>query len=544
MEKRLFLAIGLSIMVVWLWSAAAPKPQIGQKDSGLSQIVETKSGAGVQDILSPAFPPSQLSTQSSVQNDQISERIEILESDELLVEFSNIGASINRVIIKNYDTSLPITKIASISEYENFPFILDWVSDSEISYSYDSDELKITKSYIVDEDSYIIRSFIKIYNKSNMSKLISIESGGYTIEMSNLNKKDSEEAHKVGRDKSLFEYAIYSSEGIHRKGSAFKFSEKERKRGAGNVNWIGFRSRYFCALIKPQYDTNGYRISPIDDNKLKVGVQSKETAILPQNSVQFDSIIYVGPEKTSTLKEYGLGFEKIKRYYRFGLLDGISKIIGGLMEFIYKIIPNWGISIILISVIIYFSMYPLTLKGMLSMKKMQSLQPMIVKLKEKYKDNPQKMNKEMMALYKEHKVNPLGGCLPMLLQMPVFIGLYQVLWRSVSFKGAKFLWIKDLSEPDRLFMLPFSLPILGNEFNLLPIIMIVVMFFQQKLSSKNMVITDPSQAAQQKMMTTIMPVFLGFIFYKFASGLTLYFTMFYIFSTFTQWKMSKVKKEA
>jgi YidC/Oxa1 family membrane protein insertase len=123
--------------------------------------------------------------------------------------------------------------------------------------------------------------------------------------------------------------------------------------------------------------------------------------------------------------------------------------------------------------------------------------------------------------------------------MPVFIGLYQVLWRSVSFKGAKFLWIKDLSEPDRLFLLPFNIPFLGNEFNVLPFVMMGVMFIQQKLSSKNMVVVDPSQAAQQKMMATIMPVFLGVIFYKFASGLTLYFTMFYCFSTFTQWKLSK-----
>ncbi|MCK5082637.1 MAG: membrane protein insertase YidC, partial [Candidatus Omnitrophica bacterium] len=261
-----------------------------------------------------------------------------------------------------------------------------------------------------------------------------------------------------------------------------------------------------------------------------------------QGNVQFDSIIYAGPEKIDVLKEYGLGFEKIRKYYRFALFDGIAKIIASLMRTLHKIIPSWGICIILISIIIYFSMYPLTMRGMLSMKRMQSLQPMIVKLKEKYKDNPQRMNKEMMGLYKEHKVNPLGGCLPMLLQMPVFIGLYQVLWRSVSFKGAQFLWIKDLSQPDRLFIFPFSLPIIGNELNLLPLIMVVVMFFQQKLSAKNMVAADPSQAAQQKMMATIMPIFLGFIFYKFASGLTLYFTMFYFFSTFTQWKMSKSVK--
>ena len=132
----------------------------------------------------------------------------------------------------------------------------------------------------------------------------------------------------------------------------------------------------------------------------------------------------------------------------------------------------------------------------------------------------------------------------MLLQMPVFIGLYQVLWRSVSFKGAHFLWIKDLSEPDRLFILPFSLPFLGNEINLLPILMIFVMAVQQKLTAKSMGAMDPAQMAQQKMMAVIMPVFLGAIFYHFASGLTLYFTLFYAFSTIAQWKMSTIHKAA
>lgn len=176
------------------------------------------------------------------------------------------------------------------------------------------------------------------------------------------------------------------------------------------------------------------------------------------------------------------------------------------------------------------------------MKKMQALQPKIAAVKDKYKNNPQKMNSEMMELYKNHKINPLGGCLPIVLQMPVFIGLYQVLWRSVSLKGASFLWIKDLSEPDRLLVFQNTIPLLENDLNLLPIIMIVVMFFQQKLTSANMVITDPAQATQQKMMGIMMPLFMGVVFYKFASGLTLYFTMFYLLSTLTQWKMSKGPK--
>ena len=127
--------------------------------------------------------------------------------------------------------------------------------------------------------------------------------------------------------------------------------------------------------------------------------------------------------------------------------------------------------------------------------------------------------------------------------MPVFIGLYHVLWRTVEFKGAGFLWIKDLSSPDRLMTFPFSLPVIGNELNILPLIMIVVMAMQQRITAKNMVITDPAQVTQQKIMQTFFPFFIGFIFYKFASGLSLYFTIFYSLSTLTQWQMSKVKTD-
>ncbi|NCU33368.1 MAG: membrane protein insertase YidC [Candidatus Moranbacteria bacterium] len=212
-----------------------------------------------------------------------------------------------------------------------------------------------------------------------------------------------------------------------------------------------------------------------------------------------------------------------------------------MLHWIYRIVPNWGLAIIIISVLVYGSMYPLTLRSMMSMKKMQAVQPKIMALKTKYKDNPQKMNKELMQIYKENKINPLGGCIPILFQMPVFIGLYQVLWRDVSFKGANFLWIQDLSRPDRLFELPVSLPIVGNEFNLLPVLMMGIMFVQTKLQAKNMTITDPAQQSQQKIMGMIMPFFLGFIFYNFASGLTLYFTMFYTFSTISQWYISRQK---
>ncbi|MCK4882841.1 MAG: membrane protein insertase YidC, partial [Candidatus Omnitrophica bacterium] len=526
MERRLFLAIGLSVLIVWLYSFNAPKPltspSIPQSSENIENKADTELSKGAErGSFSPEAPNA-----SDGRDQRDDEKIEILDSQKLEVEISNIGATLEKVKIKEYDTTLPLSGISGISGYENVPYDLSQGGNGDIQYTYENDDIKIVKTYAVDEGDYIIKSGITVYNKSNMSKQVKLDIKSYSIEMSSLDKKNEKIDKIDARDKALNEYVINSEKGIHRKAGAFKFSAKEKKEELGQVLWSGFRNRYFCLLIKPQYKTQGYSVEPINDNTLDVKIKVKETTIPSQGNVQFDSVIYAGPEKIEVLKGYGLGFEKVRKYYRFALFDGIAKIIASLMRTLHKVIPSWGICIMLISVIIYFSMYPLTMRGMLSMKKMQSLQPMIVKLKEKHKDAPQKMNKEMMELYKEHKVNPLGGCLPMLLQMPVFIGLYQVLWRSVSFKGAHFLWIKDLSQPDRLFIFPFSLPIIGNELNLLPLIMVVVMFFQQKLTAKNMVVADPSQAAQQKMMATIMPVFLGFIFYKFASGLTLYFTMF------------------
>ncbi len=541
MERRLFLAIGLSLLVVWLWSAGTPKPQSAPLSKS-AESVDIKEHTPTQD---QALAPSILSQdmpENSESKEQAVEQTESLESDKLSISVSNIGGALKKVIINEYDASLPLTGITNLENYEKAPFALERSDGGEIVYSYENSDIRIVKTYSVRDGEYIIESGIEVYNKSDMSKLISPKITSYSVGMSNLDKKDKVLDRTKARDKGLNEYVVNSEGGIHRKAGAFKFSPKEKKEEVGRVSWSGFRNRYFCALVRPEYDTTGYAIVPVDDKNLKVVISSQETAIPPQSKASFSSMIYVGPERANVLKGYGLGFEKIRKYYRFALFDGIAMLIDSLMRTLHKVMPSWGVCIILISVIIYFSMYPLTMRGMLSMKRMQSLQPLIMKLKEKHKDNPQKMNKEMMELYKEHKVNPLGGCLPMLLQMPVFIGLYQVLWRSVAFKGAKFLWIKDLSEPDRLYIFPFTLPVIGNELNILPLIMVVVMFFQQKLSSKNMVITDPNQAAQQKMMTTIMPVFLGFIFYKFASGLTLYFTMFYFFSTFTQWKMSKQTK--
>jgi YidC/Oxa1 family membrane protein insertase len=292
-------------------------------------------------------------------------------------------------------------------------------------------------------------------------------------------------------------------------------------------------------IFRPLFDNAGYETEVYTDKILAIDLKPASLALNPGEERVLSAMVYIGPESKDILKEYEGGVAEIKRFYRWDLFDAIAKLIHSIMHALHRVFPNWGVVVVVLSVIIYFSTYPLTLKGMSSMKKMQALQPKMTALREKHKNSPEKLNKEIMELYKEHKINPMGGCLPFLLQMPIFIGLYQVLWRDVSLKGAKFLWIKDLSEPDRLFVLKGTYPVIGNEINILPVLMAIVMAYQQKVQAQSMVLTDPQQIAQQKMMAKIMPVFIGFIFYHFASGLALYFTLFYVFSTLTQIKMNK-----
>lgn len=535
MEKRLIIALILSVLVLYLWPGTIPSQRTTHGGLNISQHIDSNIVVIKEELNSTV---SLESTQSEPV--KFSEEIKRLESDKIIAEFSNIGGSIKRIILKEYEFTFPLTSIGAVSGYETAAYSLDNFSKNEVVYVYSDDEVKIYKSYIVSDNDYTINTNTKIIKVKDSSRLDNIGSNGFVIDMSNLNIKSANKKETNDHDKALLEYVVSSNGEFFRKNNAYKFSSTEGLAKKTEVNWIGFRSRYFCAIFKPLYKTSGYNIAYIANDRLMFSADvDRDNHAALKDVVELQTIIFVGPEETDLLQSYKVGFEDIKRYYKWTLFDSIAKIIYSIMHGINKIVPNWGICIILISIIVYFSMYPLTLRSMSSMKKMQALQPKISALREKHKENPQKMNMETMELYKKHQINPLGGCLPMLLQMPVFIGLYQVLWRSASLKGAKFLWIKDLSEPDRLFVFNQNIPFIGNELNILPIIMIVVMAFQQKLTSKNMVISDPAQMTQQKMMAVIMPIFLGYIFYKFSSGLTLYFTMFYMFSTFTQWRMSE-----
>ncbi|MFA6600614.1 MAG: membrane protein insertase YidC [Candidatus Omnitrophota bacterium] len=279
------------------------------------------------------------------------------------------------------------------------------------------------------------------------------------------------------------------------------------------IDWAGVMTKYYAILLKPGWKA-GSASYAIDGAMLEGRLKMTPIAVAPGEKLEQQFFIYAGPKRYEVLKSFDLGFEGLLTRGFFGLLKTWFLVA---LKFFYGFTSNYGWAIILLTCVIKLIFTPLTHMSFESMKKMQALQPKLKALQERYKGDPQKLNREMMQLYKRNKVNPMGGCLPMVLQIPIFIAFYQVLNDAIELKGAGFVgWIHDLAAPDRLATFPVTIPFLGDSFNLLPLFMIVSMVWQQKLTPQMGGTTE-----QQKVMT-FMPLIFGFAFYNMPSGLVLY----------------------
>jgi YidC/Oxa1 family membrane protein insertase len=373
-----------------------------------------------------------------------------------------------------------------------------------VSYSLSAGGLEIRKGFILHNSRHDIELRLTITNKGSAKKLIGyrLVGGSGIIEPNR-------------QDRSYVEVTSMIN-GVHVK---FKPPKGKEIVNPGLVSWTAVKNKYFSMILVPSVATKSQFYQQVAAGQLLTGVEVQDFELTPGASADHKYLFYAGPSTISELKSYNLGLETSVDY---GAFDWISKLCLNGLKLFYGLFRNWGVAVICLSLLLNVILFPLTYKSFKSMQAMQALQPHIVKLKDEHKDNPQKMNKEMMELYKKHKVNPFGGCLPILLQMPIFIALYQALSRAIELKDASFLWIKDLSLPDAV-NLPVVLPIIGNSVNILPLLMVLAMVIQQKLSSSTMSMAQtPEQAQQQRMMMVIMPVMFGFIFYNMPSGLVLY----------------------
>jgi YidC/Oxa1 family membrane protein insertase len=308
----------------------------------------------------------------------------------------------------------------------------------------------------------------------------------------------------------------------------------------GTLQWAATRSKYFLAALLPDQLQSATATLVGDNEDQYLGFIAEFPLRAGRDYFGESFRVYTGPLLYEELKSYDRGLESLVDMGK--LVRPISLAMKWIMDFLSRFIPNYGVIIILLSVLTKVAFYRLTHKSFKSMKDMQAVQPKMKELQEKYKGDREKLNKATMELYKEHGVNPLGGCLPLLLQMPVFFALYRLLRGAVELRGAGFVgWIDDLSTADVLFTLPFSIPFLGDAFSVLPILMGASMWVQQKLGGSGMGMGDGTSpaAGQMAAMNKIMPIFMTFIFYRMPSGLVLYWLVNNILTAVQQYYIHK-----
>ena len=307
----------------------------------------------------------------------------------------------------------------------------------------------------------------------------------------------------------------------------------EQNRHAGDITWAAFQDRYFMTAVIPEIaqPVTVRFLQPVPDF-LETQVIAPQTTIAVGEQETFLFEAYLGPKSVSVLRAAG---NQLERVVNFGWFDFMARPFLWVMNAMYKVIPNYGVAIILLTVLIKIVLWPLGNKSYKSMSQMKKMQPLMADVRERYKNDKQRMNQELMGLYKTYKVNPLGGCLPMLAQIPVFFAFYRMLYQAVELRHAPFFgWINDLSAPDRLFDFGVSIPFMEPPYGIpvLTIIMGATMLWQQKLQPP---MGDPAQA---KMMM-IMPVVFTVIFVNFSSGLVLYWLFNNILSILQQYYVSK-----
>jgi YidC/Oxa1 family membrane protein insertase len=314
----------------------------------------------------------------------------------------------------------------------------------------------------------------------------------------------------VGQGGDIESYRVGSA-GIF--GSSNENIERDSKQYTGSADFVGYRTKYFSLFFVPQ-KTDFVEISKYSSGG-RVAVD-----ITAVQDINFEkTILFFGPLEYGEISDLGVGIEE--KILGWQWLSSVSWLVYSIMIFMYGLIPNYGVVVILFAVLIKLVTYPLMAKQLRSSKKMQEINPLLNNIKTKYKNNPTLQQQKIAALFQEHKINPLAGCLPMLIQMPILMSVFMVFRNTIEFRGESFVfWISDLSAADTLFELG------GIPVNVLPFLMSASMYYTMQLSAPSAPGGDPAQEATQQMMKYMFPGMMFFLFYGFPSGLNLYYLCF------------------
>ena len=551
-QVRLLIAIGLSFIVLFVWSVyftdQQPVQEQAQNNLDKKEIEKTESASLASETVKDKNITSDESDIGDNNYDPSNSRVITVDTPNYTVQISSKGAVFTSYILNKYreevaldspskqiidpsvkngilqtsllNQSIPNLKQAvyhanvsedHISVESGIRYItFKWISDTGII---------IEKTYGFDPESYLIDLKISLVNGSDR-----VLADKLAVGISN-HVEDEARYGFVGPsayiDDSLEEIKIKKIE--------------DKSEYKGKIKWAGIEDRYFISAVIPDEEIEGSIKLNVEETIVTNELINPTFEIAPRTKKEFNYLVFMGPKSMAVLNNLG---HDLGKALNFGFFDFIAKPCLWFMNQIHDVIPNYGIAIIILTIFTKIILWPLGTKSYKSMNDMKRLQPLMADIREKYKDDKQKMNQELMALYRTYKINPMGGCLPMVLQIPVFFALYRMLYQAIELRHAPFLlWINDLSAPDRLFDFGFSIPFMEPPYGIpvLTIIMGGTMLLQQKMSP------PPGDPTQAKMMM-FMPVVFTFIFINFSSGLVLYWLVNNVLSISQQYYVQKKAK--
>ena len=545
MEKKTILAFVLSLAVLIAWSVLfAPKPAQKTEPSTKEETVQSQPAPTASPQPAPAVQKMERPAGSMASTAE--EKEVVVETPLYRAVFSSTGASIKSFKLKKYhltaDPDSPLVDLAHgqvplvtiqfdpAGKKDTNPVVYHvdensltmeaGASPRELTFrATTSDGLLLQQTFRIDPDHYAIEHGFTVSNP--LEKPVE---GILKARIANLPPKESTSYYSfIGASLLLNnKYEEIASTDL-----------KNEKSLSGLIAWISYQEDYFMTAFVPEAESQSNFLGRTLASGVLEGTWSAALQpILTGNQFSTRSTLYLGPRDLDILKVIG---RKLDLAIDFGWTDIIAKPLLYLLRFFNQYTGNYGIAIILLTILIKILFWPLTHKSYKSMKEMQKIQPLMAKIREKYKDNKEMMNKEMMSLYKTYKVNPMGGCLPMVIQIPVFFALFRILGNSIELRHAPFvLWINDLSAPDRLFHLPFTIPYMTppSGIPVLTLLMGASMFIQQKMTP------TPGDPMQAKIML-LMPVIFTFMFINFPSGLVLYWLVNNVLSIGQQYRIIK-----
>jgi len=546
----LLVVFSLSLLMLWEnWNRYSNPPPPPSADSGTQSSATAAASKDLsvpqQSIAAPS-PITSGDLPANAPSEAVGETL-VLTTDLLKVEINTVGGDITRVeLLKHQDskeTGNPVVLLQRTATRTyvaqsgliggDFPnhrstFVArDGVrslsTGDTLQLVLDSEQggVKVTKTYSLKRGEYDIDVKHDIENRSAAAISPSV--------YAQLVRDDS----KLGGDSYFYSTftgpALYTDKDKYRKVN-FEDIEKGKSPMAARTpdGWVAMVQHYFVAAFAPlSKGDNELFTRKIGPRLYAVGAIMPLGPLAASSSVSHEGKFYAGPQESLMLEKFATDFDLVKDY---GWLTLIAKPIFWLMTQLHVLLGNWGWTIIFLTILIKLAFFPLSAASYRSMAKMKLVTPKMTAIRERHKGDPQKMNAAMMELYKTEKINPLGGCLPIVVQIPVFIALYWVLLASVEMRHAPWLgWIHDLSAPDTLFG---TLPGLDMPIGLLPIIMAVSMYVQTKLNP------TPPDPIQAKVML-FMPLVFSFMFFYFPSGLVLYWVVNNILSIAQQWVITK-----